>query len=720
MDISFTQNRELSWLKFNERVLDEADDQNVELFERLKFFSIFDTNFEEFFMVRVGSLEDLTKFKKKAIDKKSNMSPEEQLDAIMVECDRLYKKKDRVYKSIVDDFKKEGISIDKVANLDEKDYETIKYYFDSKIEPILNFQVIDWVRPFPRLPNLSINVIFNLIKKGKRDENYFGIIFVPDKIDRYLKVSQTTIVLIEDIIKEFGENVFDNYKCISKHIISVTRNADISYDDDGYDVDLDYRSYMKDVLRRRKRLKPVRLELDEKIEKEVFDLLLKKLSLRRDRVFVTKSPMRGGFIYDMLEDMPHNLIDKYSYKPFSPQSSFMVDDKDPMIEQIEKKDILLSYPYESMDPVIRLLNEASEDKSVISIKITLYRIAKDSEIAKALIKAAENGKEVFVLMELRARFDENNNIIWSSRLENAGCKIVYGFDSYKCHSKVCIITRIKDEKIAYTSQVATGNYNEKTAKLYTDFSLMTSNYEIGRDVKEVFDNIMIGNINGDYKHLLVSPKPMQEGIYKLIDEQVQRQKKSGDGYIRLKMNSISDRILIDKLSEASNEGVKIDLLVRGITCILPNIKNRTENIKISQIVGRFLEHHRVYQFGKKDSCKLYISSADFMTRNIRNRMEVACPIYQEDIKKRILDFLDIMFVDDVKRRVLNSKGYYEKVERRKGLIAQEEFIKIARKRASDKKDKKSSNVIPNNIDYDKKIKIKKEKSLIDKIKSLFN
>lgn len=721
MDISFTQNRELSWLKFNERVLDEADDQNVELFERLKFFSIFDTNFEEFFMVRVGSLEDLTKFKKKAIDKKSNMSPEEQLDAIMVECDRLYKKKDKVYKSIVDDFKKEGISIDKVANLDEKDYETIKYYFDSKIEPILNFQVIDWVRPFPRLPNLSINVIFNLIKKGKRDENYFGIIFVPDKIDRYLKVSQTTIVLIEDIIKEFGENVFDNYKCISKHIISVTRNADISYDDDGYDVDLDYRSYMKDVLRRRKRLQPVRLELDEKIEKEVFDLLLKKLSLRRDRVFVTKSPMRGGFIYDMLEDMPHNLIDKYSYKPFSPQSPFMVDDKDPMIEQIEKKDILLSYPYESMDPVIRLLNEASEDKSVISIKITLYRIAKDSEIAKALIKAAENGKEVFVLMELRARFDENNNIIWSSRLENAGCKIVYGFDSYKCHSKICLITRIKDEKIAYTSQVATGNYNEKTAKLYTDFSFMTSNYEISRDVKEVFDNIMIGNINGDYKHLLVSPKPMQEGIYKLIDEQVQRQKKSGDGYIRLKMNSISDRILIDKLSEASNEGVKIDLLVRGITCILPNIKNKTENIKISQIVGRFLEHHRVYQFGKKDSCKLYISSADFMTRNIRNRMEVACPIYQEDIKKRILEFLDIMFVDDVKRRVLNSKGDYEKVERKKGLIAQKEFIKIARKRASDKKDKKSSNVIPNNIDYnDKSIGKKNQKSLIDKIKSLFN
>ncbi|MDU1110996.1 MAG: phospholipase D-like domain-containing protein, partial [Staphylococcus epidermidis] len=443
------------WLFFSALIHDEKD---VELFERLKFLSIFDTNLEEFFMVRVGSLEDLSRLKKKAVDNKSNMTPEDQLLAIMKECKRLYQKKDSVYTSIINDFKSEGINIEKVSNLDKKDYETVKFFFDSKIEPILNFQVVDRVRPFPRLPNLSINVIFNLIRQreNKKDKNYFGIIYVPDKIDRYLKVSQTTIVLLEDIIREFGENVFDNYNCISKHIMSVTRNADISYDDDDYDVDLDYRSYMKDVLKRRKRLQPVRLELDEEIEDEVFDLLLEKLPLKRENVFITKSPMRAGFIYDMLADMPETLIEKYSYKNFSPQKSPLIDDNISMLEQIEKRDLLLSYPYESMDPVIRLLNEASEDESVISIKITLYRIAKDSEIAKALIKAAENGKEVFVLMELRARFDENNNIVWSSRLENAGCKIVYGFDNYKCHSKVCLITRIKDDKIAYTSQIATG------------------------------------------------------------------------------------------------------------------------------------------------------------------------------------------------------------------------------------------------------------------------
>lgn len=722
MDISFTQNRELSWLKFNERVLDEADDKEVELFERLKFFSIFDTNLEEFFMVRVGSLEDLTRLKKKAVDNKSNMTPEDQLEAIMVECKRLYQKKDAVYNRIINDFKSEGIFVSKVSDLDKKDYDTAKFYFKSKIEPILNFQIVDRVRPFPRLPNLSINVIFNLVRErvNKKDRNYFGIIYVPDKIDRYLKVSQTSIVLLEDIIKEFGESVFDTYKCLSKHIMSVTRNADISYDDDDYDVDLDYRSYMKDVLKRRKRLQPVRLELDEEIEEEVFNLLLEKLALKKENVFITSSPMRAGFVYDMLEDMPQSLIDKYSYKPFSPQESFMVDKNRNMIEQIDQKDILLSYPYESMDPVIRLLNEASEDESVISIKITLYRIAKDSKIAKALIKAAENGKEVFVLMELRARFDENNNIIWSSRLENAGCKIVYGFDNYKCHSKVCLITRIKDDKINYTSQVATGNYNEKTAKLYTDFSFMTSNEEIGTDVKEVFDNIMIGNLEGNYKHLLVSPKPMQDRLNELINEQIERQKETNDGYIRLKMNSISDRGLIDKLSEASNEGVKIDLLVRGITCILPGIKNRTENIRVYQIVGRFLEHHRVYQFGKSDNCKLFISSADFMTRNIRNRMEVACPIYQDDIKKRIIEFLDIMFSDDVKIRTMNSKGEYQKVENKTNLIAQEKFIELATKRAKERNDIKESKTIPNNIDYNKSTHTQNsKKGFFEKIKDFF-
>ena len=683
MNTDFTQNRELSWLKFNERVLDEARDKSVKLFERLKFFSIFDTNLEEFFMVRVGSLTDLSNLKKKAVDNKSGMTPEEQLSKIMENCVDLYKKKDEVYLEILDDLKDEGIEISKVKDLSPKERESVELYFDSRIEPILNFQIVDWVRPFPRLPNSSITVFFQLFmeKKNKKDKNYLGIIFVPDKIDRYIKISSKTIVLLEDVIKEFGQKVFDPHKCEKKYVMSLTRNADISYNDDDYEVELDFRSYMKDMLKKRKRLQPIRLEVDEDLDLETKNLLMEKLKLKEENIFVTKSPVRAGFLFKLISDMPNDLKEKFLNKPFEPQKSYMIDSHKSMIKQIEEKDLFLSYPYESMDPIIDLLNESAEDDSVISIKITLYRIAKDSKIAKALIKASENGKEVFVLMELRARFDEANNIIWSSRLEDAGCKIVYGFDNYKCHSKTLLITSINNGEIFYITQVATGNYNENTAKLYTDFSLMTSDFGIGTDAKNLFDNIMIGNLEGKYKHLLVSPESMQEGLNKLIDEQIKRQEEYKDGYIRLKMNSISDRILIDKLSLASNKGVKIGMMVRGITCILPNIKSRTENIDIYQIVGRFLEHHRVYQFGRGENCKLYISSADFMTRNIRNRIEVAAPIYDLEIRKRILEFLDIMFSDDVKIRKLDSKGNYEKVPNLTNSNAQEILIENAIQRA---------------------------------------
>lgn len=698
MDTSFTQNRELSWLKFNERVLDEAADTNVRLFERLKFYSIFDSNLEEFFMVRVGSLTDLSNLKKKAVDNKSGMTPENQIDAIMEHCIDLYKKKDEVYFNLIDDFSNEDLWITKVKDLSEKDKDFVEYYFDSKIEPLLNFQVVDWVRPFPRLPNLSLNVLFSLKmdpkKEGKKAKNFLGLIYVPDKIDRYIKISSKIIVLLEDVIKEFGYKVFDTYICEHKYVISLTRNTDISYNDDDYEVEMDFRSYMKDMLKKRKRLQPVRLEVDQELEEGLKSLLMEKLLLKEENIFVTKSPMRAGFVFKLIDDMPENLKEKFLDDSFEPQDSYMIDPHKKMIEQIEEKDLFLSYPYESMDPIINLLNEAAEDDSVISIKITLYRIAKDSKIAQALIKAAENGKEVFVLMELRARFDEDNNIVWSSRLEDSGCKIVYGFDNYKCHSKVLLITRIKDDKISYITQVATGNYNEKTARLYTDFSFMTANIEIGSDAKEIFDNIMIGNLEGSYKHLMVSPKSMQEGLEKLIDEQIYRQKESEDGYIRLKMNSISDRKLIDKLSEASNAGVKIDMMVRGITCILPGVEEKTENINIYQIVGRFLEHHRVYQFGKNENCKVYISSADFMTRNIRNRMEVAAPIYDKEIKSRIIKFLDIMFSDDVKIRKLKSDGNYEKIDNLTATNAQEFFIKDAKERLDKVKISKKNHAIP--------------------------
>lgn len=734
MDTSFTQNRELSWLKFNERVLEEANDKDVKLFERLKFYSIFDSNLEEFFMVRVGTLTDLSHLKKIALDNKSGLSPSEQLKKIMEVCKDLYIKKDLTYERIVNDLKSEEIFLEKVSQLGPKEREFLEYYFDNNIEPILNFQVVDGTRPFPRLPNLSLNVVFSLKskkidekKESKKDKFYLGLIFVPDKINRYIKISDKTIVLIEDVIKEFGDKVFENYICEEKYIMSITRNADISYNDDDYDVDKDFKTHMKTMLNKRKRLKPVRLEVDGELTPKLREILMEKLHLEEDNIFVTKSPIIAGFIFSLVEEMPEDLKEKFMDEKFSPQASYMIDPRRKVIDQVQEKDILLSYPYESMDPIIDLLNEAAEDEAVISIKITLYRIAKDSKIAQALIKAAENGKEVFVLMELRARFDEDNNIIWSSRLEEAGCKIVYGFENYKCHSKVLLITRIEDGKASFITQVATGNYNEKTAKLYTDFSYLTSNIEIGIDAKDLFDNIMIGNLDGEYKHLLVSPKSMQKGLKLLIDEQIEKQKATGDGYIRLKMNSISDRKIIDKLSEASNSGVKIDMMVRGITCILPGIEDRTENIDIYQVVGRFLEHHRVYQFGRGNAGKVYISSADFMTRNIRNRMEVAVPIYDDEIKNRILEFMDIMFSDDVKMRKLQKDGSYAKVPNVNGINAQEVLIRNAISRSTLEKESLSSlercslNKTSNKKEIEDSIQTEKieNKSLIQKIMDFF-
>lgn len=726
-DISFTQNRELSWLKFDQRVLEEANDKDVPILERLRFFSIFDTNLEEFFMVRVGSLSDFKNLKKKPVDSKSGMTSDEQIEAILTECIDLYRKKDQVYEQIVDDLKVNGINLLKVSELNEKDRKSVEYYFNTKIEPILNFQVVDRVHPFPRLPNLALCVLFSLVGQKDEESKNIGLIQVPDKIKRYLKINDTTFVFIEDIIKEFGYQVFEGYDVVNKYIISLTRNTDISYDDDDYDIDQDFRDYMKGKLKKRKRLHPVRIEVDQDLSDSSVEFLTKKFDLEKEDVLVTKSLMQAGFLFGLAEDLPDNIKSKHSYKPFSPQASVMVDPTRKMIDQINDKDIFLSFPYESMDPVIRLLEEAAEDDTVVSIKITLYRIAHDSKIAKALIKASENGKDVIVLMELRARFDEDNNILWSSKLEDAGCKILYGFDNYKTHSKICLITRVDYQgNINYITQVATGNYNEKTAKLYTDFSLMTSNGAIGLDAKDLFDNVMLGNLEGEYKNLMVSPKSMQDGLDKLIDEQIRIQEESGNGYIRLKLNSISDRILIEKLSEASNAGVKIVMLVRGITCILPDIKDRTENVEIYSIVGRFLEHHRVYQFGKGDCAKVYISSADFMTRNIRHRMEVAVPIYDDVIKKRIIKFMDLMLSDDVKIRKMLSNGEYTKVQNINNIDAQATLASHAKKcslqaeedRAAEKVAKRNQRKHENNISEERK-NLKKRRNYLQRIADIF-
>lgn len=712
-DISFTQNRELSWLLFNERVLEEAQDGRVPLLERLKFLSIFDSNLDEFFMVRVGSLTDLSMLNKRVIDNKSEMDQDEQLAAIMDRVKVLYQKKDYVFKDLRDQCRAKGFYAVENEELTEHEERILRAYFENTVSPYLSYQIVDLTHPFPRIPNLGIVIVYRLKKKGSDEADSIGIIQMPPNLKRAIRLDKNKYILLEQVIEKYGAVLFESYFVEEAYTMSLTRNADIDWDDEDYEFADDYRSHMKKMLKKRKRLMPVRLELDRLPPKEVLDSLLKNLSLDSSRVFVTSSPVRLGYLFDIVEELAPLMGPDSVDAPFEPTPARDVDEHLSMIEQVEKKDILLSYPYESMDPIIRLLDEAAKDPSVVSIKITLYRIAKNSKVAEKLIEAAENGKDVIVLMELRARFDEENNILWSSNLESAGCRVIYGFNKFKCHSKVLLITRVIDSKPVYTAQIATGNYNEKTAKLYTDFALLTDHQGIGKDVNRLFDNFLIGELNGSYEYLWVSPKSLPEGVEAAIDEEIKKAKSGEEGYVRLKMNSISDRIMIDKLSEASNAGVKVEMLVRGITCILPKIPERTENISIYSVVGRFLEHHRIYQFGRGEEAKVYISSADFMTRNLRKRVEVACPVLDPAVKNRVLDFMDTMFKDDVKRRELLPSKRYVPVENKENFIAQDYLIKEAEEFS--KKERREDKVVA--------IKSKREKpeSFISRlIKKIFH
>ena len=676
-DISFTQNRELSWLRFNERVLDEAQDGQVPLLERMKFLSIFDSNLDEFFMVRVGSLTDLSMLHKRVIDNKSDMDQDEQLAAIMEQVRMLYQKKDYVYEELRDQCRAKGYYAIETEEMTEREEKILLPYFENTISPYLNYQIVDLTHPFPHIPNLGIVIVYRLRKKGDDSVSSIGVIQVPPNLNRIIRLDKNKCILLEKVIEKYGAMLFESYDIEESYIMSVTRNADIDWDDEDYEFAEDYRSHMKKMLKKRKRLMPVRLELNRMPPKEVLDILLDKLSLDESRVFVTTSPVRLGYLFGVVEELAPSMGPESVDPPFEPKKSRYVDEKKPMMAQIEDRDILLSYPYESMDPIIRLLDEAAKDPTVVSIKITLYRIAKNSMVAEKLMEAAENGKDVLVLMELRARFDEENNILWSANLENAGCRVIYGFNKFKCHSKVLLITRVVDKKPVYMAQIATGNYNEKTAKLYTDFALMTAHQGIGRDVNRLFDNFLIGELEGSYDYLWVSPKTLPVGVEAAIDKEIDKVKAGGDGYVRLKMNSISDRQMIDKLSEASNAGVIIEMMVRGISCIVPKIPERTENLSVYSLVGRFLEHHRIYQFGRGEAAEVYISSADFMTRNLRKRVEVAVPLLDPEIKKRVVDFMDILFKDDVKRRELLPSKRYAHVENKENFIAQNYFMEEA-------------------------------------------
>ena len=652
-------NRELSWLKFNERVLEEAENPEVPLCERLTFASIYQSNLDEFFMVRVGSLYDQTLLDKKICENKTGMTSQEQIDAILKQTKLINKRKEAVYEELMACVAEQGIRILRFNELDEDGAHYLEGYFKSEIAPLISPTVIGRRQPFPFLKNKEIYAVAVLGAKGKKDRlgiipctsNIFGrLIAVPGMPGTYM--------LAEELILHFAPVVFKGYKIKSKSLLRITRNADIDADA-LYDEDLDYREFMAGLIKQRKKLAPIRLELSRDMDKKGIAVLCEYLELDENHVFMSSTPLDLSFVFqiqDLLRKNPELYFPKRT-----PQKSDQFQDGKSIIAQIKEEDKLLSYPYESIRPFLHLLTEAAEDPDVISIKMTLYRVAKQSKVVEALIEAAENGKEVVVLVELRARFDEENNIEWSRRLEDAGCQVIYGLDGYKVHSKLCLITRKNAGQVEYITQIGTGNYNEKTSRLYTDLSLMTSNVEIGLEASNVFQALSKGEVVEHTRHLLVAPKCLQNKVLGMLDEEIAHARNGEEAYAGFKLNSLTDKKIIDKLIEASEAGVKIDMIIRGICCLIPGVEGKTENIRIISIVGRFLEHSRIYIFGSKERRKYYIASADFMTRNTVRRVEVAAPVYNDKLKTKLQEMFDVMLSDNQKARKLEADGNYHRV-----------------------------------------------------------
>ena len=652
-------NRELSWLKFNERVLEEAENPEVPLCERLTFASIYQSNLDEFFMVRVGSLYDQTLLDKKICENKTGMTSQEQIDAILKQTKLINKRKEAVYEELMARVAEQGIRILRFNELDEDGARYLEGYFKSEIAPLISPTVIGRRQPFPFLKNKEIYAVAVLGAKGKKDRlgiipctsNIFGrLIAVPGMPGTYM--------LAEELILHFAPVVFKGYKIKSKSLLRITRNADIDADA-LYDEDLDYREFMAGLIKQRKKLAPIRLELSRDMDKKGIAVLCEYLELDENHVFMSSTPLDLSFVFqiqDLLRKSPELYFPKRT-----PQKSDQFQDGKSIIAQIKEEDKLLSYPYESIRPFLHLLTEAAEDPDVISIKMTLYRVAKQSKVVEALIEAAENGKEVVVLVELRARFDEENNIEWSRRLEDAGCQVIYGLDGYKVHSKLCLITRKNAGQVEYITQIGTGNYNEKTSRLYTDLSLMTSNVEIGLEASNVFQALSKGEVVEHTRHLLVAPKCLQNKVLGMLDEEIAHARNGEEAYAGFKLNSLTDKKIIDKLIEASEAGVKIDMIIRGICCLIPGVEGKTENIRIISIVGRFLEHSRIYIFGSKERRKYYIASADFMTRNTVRRVEVAAPVYNDKLKTKLQEMFDVMLSDNQKARKLEADGNYHRV-----------------------------------------------------------
>ena len=680
-------NRELSWLKFNQRVLEEAENPEVPLCERMTFASIYQSNLDEFFMVRVGSLQDQMLLDTKIRENKTKMTAEEQIKAIVKEVKKLNKRKDEAYENLMKKVAGYGIELINFASAKSDEKKFLETYFNHEIMPLSSPTIVAKRQPFPFLKNEEIYAVVVLETRSKKER--IGIIpCTNNMLSRMIELpgGKGRYMLLEELVLHFIGKVFKGYKVKGKSLIRVVRNADIDADA-LYDEDLDYREFMADLMKQRKKLSPVRLDMSREMDGTVIEALCRYLEITPDRVFKSEAPLDVSFIFQIQDLLRKNT--ELFYEKRLPQKSPDFDESKSILDQITREDKLLHYPYESIRPFLKMLVEAAEDDSVISIKMTLYRLAKQSKVIEALCEAAENGKEVVVLVELRARFDEENNIRWSRMLEKAGCQIIYGLEGYKVHSKLCLITRRGENGIEYITQIGTGNYNEKTARLYTDLSLMTAKEQIGMEAARVFQALTKGEVVEETDHLLVAPKCLQSKVIQMIQEEIRHQKNGEEAYIGLKLNSLTDKRIIDKLIEASKAGVKIDMIVRGICCLVPGIPGETENIHIISIVGRFLEHSRIYIFGCGERTKYYIGSADFMTRNTVKRVEVAAPIYSEKIKQRIRGIFDLMLSDNKKARVEDGNGKYSMVEcKGQPVNSQEVLYQEAYDRAAQKTENK--------------------------------
>lgn len=664
-------NRELSWLKFNERVLEEAENKKVPLCERLTFASIYQSNLDEFFRVRVGSLVDQMLLGGKIRDNKTKMTAKEQIEAVLHQVMKLNRRKDAVYDAIMGQLEDYGVRLVDFRKISKKESEYLEKYFLNEIAPVISPTIVGKRQPFPFLKNNEIYAV--VVFQTKSGKEKLGIIPCSNTGFKRLVELPTagTYMLAEELILHYIPEVFERYNIKAKSLIRVTRNADIDADA-LYDEDLDYRDFMAELIKRRKKLAPVRLELTREMDGEIVDVLCDYLELDSDYVFQVQAPLDLSFVFEIQDTL--RKTPELFYEKRVPQKSSQFRDGEPVFPQIREKDKLLSYPYESMKPFLNFLREAANDKEVISIKMTLYRVAKHSKIVEYLIDAAENGKEVLVLVELKARFDEENNIEWSRRLEDAGCRVIYGLDGYKVHSKLCLVTKKSEGQVEYYTQIGTGNYNEKTARLYTDLSFMTANVEIGLEAAKVFQALSMEETVDNVQHLLVAPRCLQNKVLSMIDEEIACAKEGKEAYIGLKMNSLTDKKIIDKLIEASQAGVKIDMVIRGICCLIPGVKGKTENIQVRSIVGRFLEHSRIYIFGTQEREKVYIASADFMTRNTLRRVEVAAPVYDKDLKMQLEEMFITMLSDNQKARQEDSRGNYEIAEAQETPLNSQEFF----------------------------------------------